>query len=92
MKTKLLKKVRKKYRIIKNDNNEFFIQGKVLFWWESISIWDLYMIEKLYHYSDIMGKFRSLLRYKYDKYTRTNRILMENKKKTSVFWYNHNKL
>ena len=90
MKTKLLKKVRRKYRIIRNGLGEEFLQEKNLFEWDSVNVYTRTIVENLYSYSDIMGEFRAILDYRYSRYTRKSKIKKQKRKQLTKVWYNAN--
>ena len=90
MKAKLLKKVRRKYRIVKNGLGIEFIQEKDLFGWGYPPLYIMAMVEKLYDYSDTFGEFRALLDYKYSKHKRINQINKKKEKQLTKIWHNVN--
>lgn len=86
MKTKLLKKVRKKYRILRNDLGTEKIQEKHwLFGFEDLNAWIDFMI---WHRNDnVHDAFIDLLRMNYSKYSRKSKIRKQKQNNWKVIWW-----
>ena len=101
MKIKLLRKVRKNYRIVKNGFNVYWIEKKT---WSLIPLyenicdsWDVKKICILKSrngspydetsYNDTLSLFRKYLHNIYSEYTRKEKIKNIKRNNTNVVWY-----
>jgi hypothetical protein len=92
MKVKLLKKVRKNFRIIENALGDQMLQERdFIFKWVNYTnqSFEIHFIDKLYEYNDCFGLLRSVLHYRYSKYTRKNKIIKQKEKQTKILWYKY---
>jgi hypothetical protein len=88
MKTKLLKKVRRKFRIVRDGNGFEFIQERDIFGWSKYSGgFEICFIEKLYTYKSNYELLLAIFDYRYSNYKLKNRIEEFNKKKLTKIWY-----
>lgn len=89
MKVKLLKKVRKNFRIVENGLGKQYLQERKLFDWNNYC-WstEYHFIEILYKYTDALGQLRAILDYRYSKYSRKEKIKKQKEKQLTKVWYN----
>lgn len=88
MKTKLLKKVRRKYRIKTNELGQYIIQTRSIFgWWCSLSEWYEAIVEYRYKYSNSHEFLRCVFHYRYKRYTRKYKVHQQKQNSWSVVWY-----
>ena len=92
MKTKLLKRVRKNYRIVENGLGEQSIH--IRNWigiWEKPCPWEYFLVNyKLSKKSDAYTVYDTLvylLRLRYSYYTRRSKIKAQKKSEVKVIWY-----
>lgn len=91
MKAKLLKKVRKKFRIVEDGLGEQHLQRKGLFGWEFYrKTYEFYLIDPLFGYNDEMGLLRAILYYRYSKYLRKKKVEKQKSKQLTKIWHNDN--
>lgn len=88
MKTKLLKRVRRKFRIVVDANGCEYIQERdITGWYKYGNDWEIHFINRLYTYSTNLELLTAIFNYRYSKYKRKNRIHEINKKKLTKIWY-----
>ena len=98
MKTKLLKKIRREYRIVQNELDEVWIEKRM---WSHIPLyvnmmdgWEgriLTLYENCKSYDDIMRVFKKHIHDMFSKYSRKEKINKIKKNNVSVVWYGKNR-
>ena len=93
MKVKLLKKVRKNFRIIENGLGDQTLQERqfVPNWanWSS-NAWEAHYVNQLYEWSTCLELLKCVLNYRYFKYTRKYQVEKLKKGQFETVWYNAN--
>jgi hypothetical protein len=88
MKVKLLKKVRKNFRIIRNGNRHAKIQERHWYGWDDLSIPESYLIYRMC--ITPFYAMQELFRKRYSKYSRREKIYQHKEKTWTKVWYNEN--
>jgi len=86
MKTKLLKKVRKNYRIIKDGFDNIHLQKNTIFGWDKPVF-----LSDYFHTNDINFLKETLLKHlksEYSEYSLKNKIKNNKLKQKTKIWYN----
>jgi hypothetical protein len=90
MKTKLLRKVRRNFRIVQNEFGNKKVQERWLFWWEDLSVWDIHLIERDHHpaiFNNPILVLRVLLEIRYENFSRKHKIINKKENTWTKIWY-----
>jgi hypothetical protein len=89
MKTKLLKKLRKNFRIVENGLGCQKVQERDFGtgWFDVTNGYEIHLIDQIYEYNDALGLLKAIFDYRYSKYTRKERIRRQKQKQLKTIWY-----